>query len=140
MLRFQRVFVSVLSMMVFAATTYAAPAVRSDRAAMQSEMQARLLQSHQQVALLQQRYDATTDAELREALQLHIEAAKREGQLDLFRIQLRHAQANGRTDDAKEIQAILERAALEKRAPLPALPAEVLRAVPAPKVTKAVSK
>jgi ABC-type phosphate transport system auxiliary subunit len=105
---------------------------------MQAEMHARVLQSQQQVSALQKRYDATTDASLREALQLHIEAAKREGQLEMFRIQLRHAQANGRTDDAKELQAILERAALEKRPALPALPTEAPRAVPLPRLTKAV--
>lgn len=123
-----------------AAPTAVARAALADRAAMQAELQARLELSQQQVAALQKRADATTDLALRDALQRHIESAKREGELDLVRIQLRHAQASGRAIDAKQLQAMLDRAALEKRAPLPPLPAESPRAVPRPTIEKAVAK
>lgn len=131
--------------LLLAAPSFAADAATTatpqpERRQLQRDLEASVLQSQQQVAALQKRIDATSDPALREALNRHIEAAKRESRLDWFRIQLRHAQANGRTDDAKALQAVLDRAALEKVAPLPPLPAETPRPAARPQPARAVSK
>lgn len=131
--------------LLIAATSFAAQAGPAAspleaRRQLQRELEASVQQSQQRVAALQKRIDATSDPALRELLNRHVEAAKRESRLEWFRIQLRHAQASGRTDDAKTLQGILDRAALEKISPLPPLPADAPRPVAMPQPARAVRK
>jgi hypothetical protein len=113
---------------------------RVERQALQTEMEQRLARTHQDVAALQAQCEVATDAALKNALQQRIEAAKREGQLDLFRIQLRHAQAAGRIAQVQELQAVLDHAAKLPVAPLAPLPAAAPRVAPAVAPARTVGK
>lgn len=110
---------------------------KAERQALQEELARRADQTRKEVAALQARHDATPDYALRRALQQRIEAAKREQQLDGFRIQLRYAQAAGRLEQVKELEALLEARMKAPVAPLlpltPSAPAVSL-ARPAPRV------
>lgn len=86
--------------------------------ALAAELAQRSDAAKREVQTLQRRHDATVFAPLREAFQQRIEAVKREERLDLLAIRLRHAQANGRTDDARELAAALE---AQRKLPVPAL-------------------
>ena len=96
---------------------------KAERQALQEELAQRVDQTRKEVAALQVRHDATTDYTLRRALQQRIEAAKREAQLDFFRIQLRYAQAAGRLEQVKELEAVLEAQLKQPVTPLLPLPA-----------------
>lgn len=98
------------------------PMAKAERQALQAELTQRVEQARQEVAALQARHNATTDYALRRALQQRIEAAKREQELDFFRIQLRYAQAGGRLDQVRELQAVLEAQLKQPVAPLLPLP------------------
>lgn len=99
------------------------PMAKAERQALQAELEQRVEQTRKEVAALQARHDATTDYTLRRALQQRIEAAKREAQLDFFRIQLRYAQVAGRLEQAKELEAVLEAQLKQPVTPLLPLPA-----------------
>ena len=91
--------------------------------ALQEELAQRVEQTRKEVAALQARHDATTDYNLRRALQQRIEAAKREQGLDFFRIQLRYAEAAGRLEQVRELEAVLEAQMKQPVTPLLPLPA-----------------
>lgn len=95
----------------------------AERKAIQAELEQRLEQAQKEVAALQARHDATADYALRRALQQRIEAAKREQELDFFRIQLRYAQAAGRLEQVRELEAVLDAQLKQPVAPLLPLPA-----------------
>lgn len=106
------------------------PAQVAEHAALQTELLERTRRTRADVAALQRGHDALSDPAARRAMQRRIEAVKRAGQLDLFRIRLRHAQAAGRLTEAKELEAAL--AAHAKLAtPLGPMPS-AMPAAPAP--------
>lgn len=94
----------------------------AERQALHAELAQRMRRTQAEVAALQNLYDATTDPVRRQALKQRIEAAKQEGRLDFFRIQLRYAQAAGRTAQAQEIEAVIDAQMKLPMAPLPPLP------------------
>lgn len=105
---------------------------KAARQALHAELAERVVQVRKEVAALQARHDATTDAALRRALQQRIEAAKREQRLDAFRIQLRYAHAAGQLETVKELEALIETQMKAPVAPLlplvpPAAPAGAVR-------------
>ncbi len=101
-----------------AAELKALAAVRADRRAMQAELKQNAERAKAAVADLEARHAATSDAATRALIQRHIEAAKRDADLEFFRIQLRHAQAMGRTADVSELQGVID---AQLRQPAPAL-------------------
>lgn len=116
------------------------PAVPAARRALLDEMDSRSRQTQQQVAELQKLHDATTAAAARQAVQLHIEAAKREGALDLIRIQLRHAEAADRAADVSELRAHIAAMTRTPAAVLPPLPAAPPAAIAKPVTAPAPAK
>ena len=122
-----------------AITEIPAPAV-ADAQALATELARRSDAAKRELQSLQRRHDATHFAPLRDAFQQRIEAVKREERLDLLAIRLRHAQANGRADDAREIAAAIEAQRKLPVATLRALPAEPAAAPIAPIVTTPAKK
>ncbi|MEQ1833739.1 MAG: hypothetical protein ABL977_11845 [Candidatus Eisenbacteria bacterium] len=91
---------------------------RADRKAMQAELKQNAERAKAAVADLEARHAATSDAATRALIQRHIEAAKREADVEFFRIQLRHAQAMGRAADVSALQGVID---ARLRQPAPAL-------------------
>ncbi|MFN8586871.1 MAG: hypothetical protein U0704_03640 [Candidatus Eisenbacteria bacterium] len=90
----------------------------ADARALADELARCTVRARADVRALQSRHDATSFAPLRDAFQQRIEAVKRQERLDLLDIRLRHAQASGRADEARELAAAIDAA---RRLPAPAL-------------------
>lgn len=117
---------SGLTAVGMAATPARSGLALADRSVLQVELDACAQRARQDVGLLLQRHDATTDVAVRRLLQQHIEAVKSEARLEALRLQLAHAEATGRTADASAVRSEIDRRTLRSRprpSPLPAMSA-----------------
>lgn len=81
-------------------------------ARMQAEIEANLARERQTVEELQARFARTTDPQAALALQHEVEQVKKDAQLEVLRIQLRHAQESGATQAARELQTAVDQFAV----------------------------
>jgi len=82
---------------------------RQQRLALNAEMTARLEKTKKDVQTLEAEFLATTDPAAKLAIQKQIGEVKKESRIDMLRIQLRHAEAAGRTEQVKEISAAIQK-------------------------------
>lgn len=82
---------------------------RQQRLALHAEMTARIEKAKKDVQALEEQFLAATDPAAQLAVQKQISEVKKESRLDLMRIQLRHAEAAGRTEQVKEISAAIQK-------------------------------
>lgn len=82
---------------------------RQQRLALNAEMNARIEKTKKDVQTLEEQFLATTDPAAKLAIQKQIAEVKKESRIDLLRIQMRHAEAAGRTEQVKEIAAAIQK-------------------------------
>jgi len=82
---------------------------RQQRLALNAEMTARIEKAKKDVQALEERFLATADPAVKLAIQKQIGEVKKESRIDMLRIQLRHAEAAGRTEQVKEISAAIQK-------------------------------
>ena len=90
------------------AAAFTDPAIAS----MHAEIEASLARERQSVEALQARFAQTTDPQAALAVQREVEQVKKETQLDVLRIQLRHAQETEATEAAAALQIAVDRFAV----------------------------
>jgi len=82
---------------------------RQQRLALNAEMTARIEKAKKDVQSLEAQFLAASDPATKLAIQKEISEVKKESRIDLLRIQMRHAEAAGRTEQVKEISAAIQK-------------------------------